>query len=942
MSFRRKAAAVALACALGAPAVPASAQDGAQVAPAPARPGQTVRVTGTVRDEANAIALPGVPVEVVGTRQVVYTDVDGRYTLQLPSGRHHVKVLLEGYQEKLVTVDAGPERIVTMNVGLTMVRFAQSVTVTAQAIDVPTSSAEAQLIERRQAQVITDNMGSQEMKQNGDGDAAAAMTRVTGLSLVDNQYVFVRGLGERYSNTTLAGSVIPTTEPDKKVVPLDLFPTGLIDSVQVNKSYSPDKSAEFAGGLVQIVPMKLPTRPVVDFNYGVSYFATSTGKSIPLSPLGRRDVWGFDDGARSLPSGIPDSKIVRQGIFTPTVGYSAAQITEFGRQLNNAWLPVNVQGMPGQNWGATFGNRFGNLGVVASVTHAYKETFIEEDRRFYRIAGDGDLDEANDYHMQTGVQKAQLGVVGNLSYQFAPSHRLSIENFYTHSGRDEGRFFQGINLDNAREYRNYRLQFIEEGLISNAVGGEHFFQNLSNSRVDWRVNYSRATRGEPDLRETLYERLSTLAGTSETTNPFTYADESQSGFRMFNELDDDTVDVAANWAVMNAAGGRPTQYKFGLNYLERSRDFRSRRFHFIPITSQKADAGNLLFDNRLQPEQIFAPDMIGTAFRFNEETRPTDAYAGDQTTTSGYGMVDIALTARTRIVGGARVEQFDQTVTTQDPFGLFARAIQATNKNTDVFPGVNVVQAIGNDTNLRFSYSTTVNRPEFRELAEFEFTDVVGNRAVKGNPNLQRALIQNVDGRWEMFSSGRGVVAASVFYKYFDKPIERIVIAAANPIATFQNSDHASNFGIELEAGRQIKNFFLSTNYTFVDSKITLLPEQRTVQTSIERPLAGQSKNLFNATAEFALGGFSTRLLFNYFGDRISDVGANDAPDIVEQGRGLLDLVVAQRVRGFGVRLTLENLTDSDYLFTQAGAPDPQRLYRLGRTIALSFGYNVF
>jgi hypothetical protein len=942
MSFRRKAAAVALVCALGAPAVPASAQDGAQVAPAPARPGQTVRVTGTVRDEANAIALPGVPVEVVGTGQVVYTDVDGRYTLQLPSGRHQVKVLLEGYQEKLIAVDAGGERNVTMNVGLTMVRFAQSVTVTAQAIDVPTSSAEAQLIERRQSQVISDNMGSQEMKQNGDGDAAAAMSRVTGLSLVDNQYVFVRGLGERYSNTTLAGSVIPTTEPDKKVVPLDLFPTGLIDSVQVHKSYSPDKSAEFAGGLVQIVPMKLPTRPVVDFNYGVSYFATSTGKSIPLSPLGRRDVWGFDDGARSLPAGIPDSKIVRQGIFTPTVGYSAAQITEYGRLLNNAWTPVNDQGMPGQNWGATFGNRFGNLGVVASVTHAYKETFVEEDRRFYRIAGDGDLDEANDYHMQTGVQKAQLGVVGNLSYQFTPSHRVSIENFYTHSGRDEGRFFQGINLDNAREYRNYRLQFIEEGLISNAVGGEHFFQNLSNSRVDWRVNYSRATRDEPDLRETLYERLSTLAGTSETINPFTYADESQSGFRMFNELDDDTLDVAANWAVMNAAGGRPTQYKFGLNYLERSRDFRSRRFHFIPITSQKADAGNLLFDNRLQPEQIFAPDMIGTAFRFNEETRPTDAYAGDQTTTSGYGMVDIALTARTRIVGGARVEQFDQTVTTQDPFGLFARAIQATNNNTDVFPGLNVVQAIGNDTNLRFSYSTTVNRPEFRELAEFEFTDVVGNRAVKGNPNLQRALIQNVDGRWEMFSSGRGVVAASVFYKYFDKPIERIVIAAANPIATFQNSDYASNFGIELEAGRQIKNFFLSTNYTFVDSTITLLPEQRTVQTSLERPLAGQSKNLFNATAEFALGGFSTRLLFNYFGDRISDVGANDAPDIIEQGRGLLDLVVAQRFGGLGVRLTLENLTDSDYLFTQAGAPDPQRLYRLGRTIAVSFGYNVF
>ena len=220
---------------------------------------------------------------------------------------------------------------------------------------------------------------------------------------------------------------------------------------------------------------------------------------------------------------------------------------------------------------------------------------------------------------------------------------------------------------------------------------------------------------------------------------------------MFNELTDDTLDLNGNWAIMNAAGGRPTQYKFGVNYVERTRDFQSRRFHFIPITTQKADTGNLQFDNRLPPEQIFVSSNIGTAFRFNEETRPTDAYAGDQTTTSGYGMIDIAMAARTRLVAGARVEKFDQTVITQDPFGLFASEVQAENKNTDVFPAVNFVQGVGANSNIRLSYSTTVNRPEFRELAEFEFTDVVGNRAVKGNADLKRALIQNVDGRWEMF-----------------------------------------------------------------------------------------------------------------------------------------------------------------------------------------------
>jgi len=458
------------------------------------------------------------------------------------------------------------------------------------------------------------------------------------------------------------------------------------------------------------------------------------------------------------------------------------------------------------------------------------------------------------------------------------------------------------------------------------------------------VNYARATRDEPDLRETLYERVASAIGQPETTTPFTYADESQSGFRMFNELNDDTVDVNVNWAVFNTAGGRLTQYKFGVNYVDRSRDFRSRRFHFIPITTQKADAGNLQFDNRLPPEQIFVSSNIGTAMRFNEETRPTDAYDGEQTTAAGYGMIDIAFAARTRLVAGARIENFDQTVTTLDPFGLFQTQVQAQNKNTDVFPSVNFVQGVGEEANLRFSYSTTVNRPEFRELAEFEFTDVVGNRAVKGNADLKRALIQNLDARWELFSGGRGVLAASAFFKYFDQPIERVVIAAANPIATFQNADNARNFGLELEAGRQFGNhLFFNANYTFVDSKITLSPEQLGVQTSSERPLAGQSKNLFNVAAEYFVGGFSTRLLFNYFGDRISDVGANEAPDIIEQGRGRLDFVVSQRVRSLNIRLNVENLTDSDYFFTQTlTTEETQRLYKLGRTVSISFGYNVF
>jgi TonB-dependent receptor len=390
--------------------------------------------------------------------------------------------------------------------------------------------------------------------------------------------------------------------------------------------------------------------------------------------------------------------------------------------------------------------------------------------------------------------------------------------------------------------------------------------------------------------------------------------------------------VAANWRVLTTVSGRNAEIKVGGNYVRRTRDFSSRRFRFIPNGST---------DLSQSPEALYASQNIGDVFRFHEETRTVDAYDGEQKTTAGYGMVDVALSDKARFVGGARVENFDQQVNTFDPFKLVQARLTANLKNTDVFPGANLIFSLKQDTNLRLSYSRTVNRPEFRELATFEFTDVVGSRAIKGNPDLTRALINNFDGRVEFFGGGRDVFAISGFYKKFNSPIERIVIAGAQPIVTFQNAESASNLGVELEAARQLgEHFFVNVNYTYVDSSITLAPAQRAVQTSSERALAGQSKNLFNATAELTTAGFTARVLYNYFGDRISDVGSNDAPDILEQGRGSLDAVFSKRFGKLKLQLSADNLTDPEYLFTQG--TEEQRFYKLGRVFALSLGFNAF
>jgi len=764
------------------------------------------------------------------------------------------------------------------------------------------------------------------MRANGDGNAASAMQRVTGLSVVDD-FVFVRGLGERYSNTTLNGAVIPTTQPDKKVVPLDLFPSGLIDSVQIAKSYSPDKSAEFAGGLVQIEPLKFPTGPTIDVSYGIGFNSNTTGEDLLGSLGGGRDWLGYDDGTRGLPSGL--DKIVRRGgIFTPDVGYTRPELEAIGERFRNSWSPVTRTGLPAQNVSAVLGNRFANkVGLMVSYNQSYSESAQSEVQNYYRVSS-GQLSPFSEYNYEVASRRANVGAVGNLAFQFTPTNRITFENFYTHTGTDEARTFAGFNSDIDTDIQNERVYWTEEDLTSTSLSGEHFAQNISNSLFGWRFSYAKANRDEPDLREVLRERNGDV---------FVLADESQSGFRMFNTLDDATTDVAGNWSMAGTQwSSQPYQVKFGASYVDRTRDFESRRFRFVPL-------GFSGLDPTAPAEQLYTAANIGPNFEIKEETRATDAYDASQTVTSFYAMTDLTLSTSVRVVGGARIERFDQQVNTFDPFDLSDRVETANLENTDVFPALNFVFGVAPNQNIRVSYSQTVNRPEFRELAEFEFTDIVGGRAVVGNPDLTRALIQNVDARWEMFPGADQVVSASVFYKYFDDPIERIIQPTAQLRTSFTNADSARNVGIELEARQRFGegNFMVGANYTFVDSSITLSPAAAQVQTSLERALAGQSKNLFNVVFEAGSGGPVTgRVLYNFFGERISDVGAQGLPDIFEDSRGSLDFILSGRVRGMTLKFSAENLTDEAYTFIQGG--ELQREFELGRSFQFGVGLSVY
>ena len=900
----------------------------------------TGRVVGLVVDETNAIPLPGVPVEAQGTADIAYTDLDGRWELELPAGEQTLLVALGGYVERKVTVDIVPGAVSEVQVGLTTNVFAEEVAVIAPSLEAESSTASAQMMFRMRAPVVQDNIGAIEMRANNDSTAADSMARVTGVSVVDGGSVFVRGLGERYSNTTLNGTSMVTTQPDRRVVPLDLFPAGLIDSVQVSKTYTPDKPSQFAGGLVEIIPLKHPAQTTFQAGFGAGFNTLTTGQTGLGYAGGNREWFGRDNGSRSLPSSLPSRKVIRGGRFSEAakIGFTRDQLELFGEQFTNVWDPVSEKLPLNSNFNFLYGGRHGKFGIVTTLRQGQASQLTNETQTFYKV-GQGDAIERfnGPYDFNITERTGNLGGVGNVSFQANANHRVSFDNFFTQVGTNATRTFQGYNDDADNEIKNQRLWFVEERITTHHFGGDHLFPGVSNSRFDWKYAYSRGDRAEPDLREVLYEF-------DPARSDFVLADESRSGLRQFIDLLDASNQINANWSsVVSGVRGLPTQVKVGGSYIDRARDFNSRQFRFVP---QRVSA----LDLSLPAEALFAPANIGDAFELKEETRGTDRYDATQETASVYGMVDVPMSARLRFVGGARIENFQQDVITLDPY---ARTIDQTTgtvtaaslDESNIFPATNFVYAVQGDQNIRFGYSRTVNRPEFREVSPFDFTDVIGGRTIVGNPNLKQSLIDNVDARWEWFPGSEEVVSASFFYKRFQDPIEATVRPTAQLQTSFTNAASANNVGLEVEARKSLGRFvFIGANYTYVDSEVTISTEQVNlqVQSTLSRPLAGTSKNLFNALFEVRGGSYSGRLLVNWFDDRINDVGSLGLPDIIEKARGTVDFVFSKRFNPVSLKFGIANLTDATYQFTQgtsSNAPT-QRIFRLGRVVTFGLTFH--
>ena len=914
---------------------------------------QLVKITGTVVDNDTEAPIPEVTIRVADTKIQTTTDETGAFSLELPSGTYKIHASAPFYNTYVITdvqvsTDATLE---TLQVKLTP----QVVKLDAIKLPVRLSQAsERGLLEKRmRSSRIEDSISTEEISRLPASSAGEAIKRVTGVSIVGGRYVFVRGLGERYSNTLLNNVEIPSPEPNRRVVPMDIFPASLLASLQTVKTFSPDQPGGFAGGSVQVFTKDFPEELTMSLSMSSGFNTQATGADGLTYPGGDLDFLGFDDGSRDLPSIVQnraaDVPIRERGRFTP-LGFTAKEIQEFGQSFPNVWSPERQSIPINQGYKFSLGNsnkilgkEFGYLGVIS---YGNSHSYGTQVRNAFRLGLNETLSPVTSYNVERSGNEVDWGSVLNTSLRFSPQHLLSIKTLFTHTAEDETRTWEGFNADRNTDMRSFRLRYVERQLFSGQLAGIHDFNfgapaletteegtEQPDVSMEWRLTYSRASRDEPDTRENIYE--------DRGDGTYTFRDVTHSGSRFFFDLEDDEYNARVDWKIPLGAEGL---FKFGGLLRDRARTFDVRRFRFLP--ADQVDATVNLSD---PPEILFQTQNIAPrVFELRESTRSTDNYLADHNIYSSYLMLDLPITAKWQVMTGVRLESSDQKVTTYDPFAASVRPLIASLETLDWLPGLNVTYRLTDRMNLRLAASRTITRPDFRELAPFEFTDFVGGRTILGNPDLERTQIDNFDFRWETFPQIGGILAVSAFYKRFQKPIEQIVQPQAEVRITYENAESANNYGLELEARQNLgiltetlRKFSINTNAALISSQV-VLPEDVGIQTSSERPLQGQCPYIVNVSIGFEdpNWGISSAIAYNIFGRRLSEVGNHGAPDVYEQPRGQLDASFSRTVANhFKFSISAKNLIDP-YVRYKIGEATYLE-YKLGRSFSFGISYNL-
>lgn len=878
--------------------VPGSPPPGAE--PVEAQRGVT-GVCGTVVDGATQEPLIDAPVTVVrGGTALARTDVDGRFELRLAPGIYDLRVRYELYQARRingVAVVAGECTPVSL-VLAAEAGTVEEVVVTAR----PDTRREAAVLaERKKAPVVQDAISAQEISRTPDSDASDAVKRVVSATVVDDKYVYLRGLGGRYSTVLVNGVGLPSPDPDEYAVPLDLFPTSLLSNLNVVKTYSAELPGGFAGGTLEIETTPYPADFEAAVKLSVFGDTQSTFQTRRTYDGGSLDFLTFDDGTRALPDIVPRDRPMREDFVTSEFLVPATL------SFNDEWSTKTAEALPNAGFEATVGDTTvvggRKLGWLASVDYAVAQKARPSE--VTKIDVDGPKES---FENEQGTLAANLSGLVNLGLELDRGSDLALLALYTRSSDSDAIRAFGLSEERGQLVERSTLQFVARGMFFTQLRGDHRMGEAVD--LSWQGNFSWVDRYEPDTRNVTYEEI------SEGSGIFAFSTrEGSSGERFFSDLSDLSggggLDLTVPFGSVRVRAGGAAQLS--------SRSYESRRFRFETLPTDPSVAV-------LPPEILFDEPYVDTNFALREATAWSDAYEATQGVYGGYAAVDAPLLRVVRLVAGLRYEHHTLDLTAGSEFQVTdpqPGEDRAERSESALLPSANVVVAISPDANVRAGYSYTLSRPQFRELAPAVFVDWVRRRNITGNPDLETTRIHNADLRWEWFPGESEVLAASAFYKSFRDPIELVIVGAQAGDLKYLNAGDAWAYGLEMEGrlrvGRfagALRDFRAAANLALVRSEVDFGADRGT-QTSAQRPLQGQSPYVVNASLGWARGGTEVTLLYNVYGERVVESGNDRLPDVYEQPFHRLDISASHRWQGWRAKLSLANLLDSSVVLTQ-------------------------
>ena len=895
----------------------------------------TGRVVGRVVEAASGQALADVGVQVVGTTLGVTTGVDGRFTLvNVPAGTVTIQLRRLGFTPKTVTgllLDAG--KTLEQNVTLE----AATITLTAQVVTAAAErgSVNEALDAQRTATGVVNAITAEQIAKSPDSDAAQAVQRVSGVTVQGGKYVFVRGLGERYTTTQLNGTRVPSPEPERRVVPLDMFPSTLLEAITTSKTFTPDQQGDFSGAQVEIKTKEFPAR--TQFTYSLTMGANSgaTGQSV-LRPKGvGGEAFALAGVERNLPYIFGVLKNFQGISLTP------ADKSYLVGQFRNAWTPTTQTGAPNTSTNISVGGNQGvfgqRIGFLVSGTYALTQDLRNNQVRALADRGNtpGATNEIDRFDGSTSSQGVLWGGLANFSTLLGGSTRLMLNNTYNRTADNDARRERGNFENEGVRAQIDRMQYIERSIRSNQLAAEHQF---GGNRLDWAVTSSGVTRDEPDRSEFVYV---IEQDTPNGPEKLRWLNTGNGGaVRTFSKLEESSREGRANYQLNFSSFGRQHFLKFGGLYRTTNRDANTQAYAIAAPLASTAT-------RELAPEQLFNGPFTGNRSGIFEifPLAQGGGYAAADRLAAGYLMSEIALSERFRFITGARYEQDKLQVDAQSTLGA---PVTTTKDWKDILPSVALNVKLSEWQNLRFSASQTLARPEYRELVSIKSRDVLNGDDLEGNANLQRTRIQNADVRWELYPSSGELLSLGVFAKRFDKPIERVYRAAggSSRFVAFVNADKATNYGVEIEARKGLgflgalgDPLLVFTNVTLMRSEIDLGNAQ-SAATNKQRRMVGQAPYVLNTGLTYSntSGRASATVLFNRTGDRIDAAGDLPLPDVVSLARNVLDVSLRFPVIGaLAGRIDARNLLDEPFKSMQGTVT--RESWTVGRTFQLGFTF---